>query len=354
MLSRRLQGHGAVMAAALALLFLASCALAEPQTTDPPWDAELARYERDRATARERSNVRDGVGGLTPPPLTEPQRVEVSVDATSNVLSLDPERDYVVAMPDEPLRRGLVLKGGRNVVLIGGEIDIPWQGTNPTIAQRTGLKIVGATGTVHVEGLLLHGEDISEGIQIDAPQAIVQLQNIGVFGIHARDQVDFSDNHPDIVQTYGNVRELHIDGLTGSSDYQGLLFKVDVGPGPHGPVTLRNVNLIGLPTARYLLWLGTEPGFGTVTLDDVWIDVPPERDGGLRRSVWPPANGDHPDRATILPQSDGRHLARWPHAMNPTVVGVVREGRPPGGDFVSPGAIGIGYERPDPHADGTR
>lgn len=93
--------------------------------------------------------------------------------------------------------------GGRNIVIIGGEIVIPWQGENPDIPSRTMLKLKASTGIVHIEGLLGRGDDISEGIQIAAPDAIVQIQNVRIEGIHARDQVEFTDNHPDIIQTWG-------------------------------------------------------------------------------------------------------------------------------------------------------
>lgn len=281
---------------------------------------------------------------LERPTLHDPTHLRVEADPGSGLLELDPDRDYVIEMPDRPVSTGLVIQGGRNVVLIGGEIAIPWQGQGASISSRTGLKIRDATGTVHVEGLRIGGDDVSEGIQIDAPEAKVQLQRVGVYGIHARDQDDFTDNHPDLIQTYGGVAALHVDGFTGSTDYQGFLFKVDTGDGPHGPVTLRHVDIVGGPTARHLLWWGTESGFGDVTLDDVWLDVPEERDASLHRAVWPSAHGAYPQRARIHERDDGVQYATWPDAMEPEVRGRVYEGRPPGGAFVPPDSIGIGYE----------
>lgn len=355
------------MSLGAALLFLVtSCASVNVRPPEPPVHEEPAAEAERREELGPADAPRGGPTGaddgdaaadapadhpsvgtsLRPPRLSDPLDVHVDPDDGRAVVSMDPDRDYVIVMPDEPVRRPLVLSGGRNVVLIGGEVSIPWQGRGASINDRTGLKIRDATGTVHVEGLLLRGDDITEGIQIDAPQAIVQLQNVGVFGIHARDQVGFSDNHPDIIQTYGNVRELHVDGLTGTTDYQGLFFKNDFGRDPHGPVTLRNVNVVGEPTARYLIWFGTERGFGDVHMEDVWVDVPPERDDTLRRAVWPSPTGDYPERAVITRLDDGTEYARWHRSMDPKVVGGVHEGRPPGGDFVRPERIGIGYERP--------
>ena len=256
-------------------------------------------------------------------------------------MQMDTTKDYIIRMPATPLRAGLALVGGRNVVMIGGEINIPWQSSG-TIASRTMLLIRGATGIVHIEGLKGGGADISEGIQIDAENAIVQLQNIRIDNIHARDQVGFTDNHPDLIQTYGNVRELRVDRFTGSSDYQGVLLKADYN-GAHGTVTIRRMNIIGLPTARYLWWANTQSGAGRVTLDNVWVDVPTQRSGGLGRSVWPDINGTSPNRATVQRDASGVEYATWPTAMVPQIVGQVNEGLPLGGDFVPANSVGIGY-----------
>ena len=140
----------------------------------------------------------------SPPRLSNPRVVEVAARSSRSIIELSSSRDYIIKMPGSPVTRGLIFVGGRNIVLIGGEIAIPWQGRSASIASRTGLKFKNTTGTVHVEGLLIRGDDLSEGIQINAPRATVQLQNIGIFGMHARDQRNFSDNHPDLIQ---NVRQ---------------------------------------------------------------------------------------------------------------------------------------------------
>ena len=278
-----------------------------------------------------------------PPPLNDPITINIPADQSRRLaIRMDADKDYIINMPDTPLRAGLVLVGGRNVVLIGGEISIPWQGEDPSIGSRTMLVIRGATGTVHVEGLRGGGEDLSEGIQIDAPDAVVQLQNIRIDGVRARDTRDFSDNHPDLIQTYGNVRELRVDRFTGSSDYQGILLKSDYN-GSHGPVTIRRMNLIGEPTARYLFWVNKDTGATQVTVEDVWVDAPAQRSGGLGRSVWPDINGSNPYRATVQTDGSGIQYATWPSGMLPQVNGRVNEGTPPGGDFVPAGSVGIGY-----------
>jgi len=280
-----------------------------------------------------------------PPPLENPITIDIPADTTRRlVVNLDVTKDYIINMPSTPLQAGLALVGGHNVVLIGGEISIPWQGDDASIGDRTMLLIRGATGIVHIEGLLGGGEDISEGIQIDAPDAIVQLQNIRIDNVHARDQEDFSDNHPDLIQTYGNVKELRIDGFTGSSDYQGFFLVADYN-GPHGTVIASRINIIGEATARYLWWLDPEEGAGTVSLNDVWIDVPPERDGGLSYAVWPDAYDESSDRAQLATAEAGYETISWPFVDSSAIIGTINEGTPSDGDFVPADSVGIGYQR---------
>ena len=87
-----------------------------------------------------------------PPQLTDPLKIRVEANYWQRVYQLDPAKDYVIEMPSVPVTRGLAFVGGRNVVLIGGEIAIPWQGFFPDIVSRTGLRLKSATGTVHIEG----------------------------------------------------------------------------------------------------------------------------------------------------------------------------------------------------------
>ena len=250
-----------------------------------------------------------------PPNLEDPTVVEVT-NANSK-LKLDTARDYVIRMPARPLTAagGLVIEGGHDLVLIGGEVRIPWQGRKPVENSRRGLYLKNQTGTVHVEGLALGGRDISEGINLDQRAGgVVQLQNIRVDGVHARDQRAFSDNHPDVLQTWGGPRVLRVDGLTGSSDYQGLFLHPQQfgGPRPRG-FDLRNVDIRGTGTARYLLWQATPFKLST-------------------RNVWASGGAGRPWTQTVWPSP-----SYWPS---------VRSGRPPSGAFVGRNAAGIGYESP--------
>lgn len=249
----------------------------------------------------------------TPPQLDHPITVDVS--ASNHVLKLDPARDYLVRMPTTKLSvlGGLVIVGGHDVVLIGGAITIPsWGASHPT--DNRGLYLKEQTGTVHIEGLLIDnsGGALSEGININAPKATVQLQNIRVDRLQARDEVGFSDNHPDLVQSWAGPAELRVDRFSGTTDYQGIFLAPGAfGSSPSRRFDLRRVNIATTATARYLLW---QEGDAALRLDDVWIQPSP----GRYELVWPA------DR-------------RW----DP-----VSQGSPPAGDFARADEVGLGYRSP--------
>ncbi len=189
----------------------------------------------------------------TPPQLDHPITVDVS--ASNHVLKLDPTRDYLVRMPSTKLSvlGGLVIVGGHDVVLIGGAITI-----------------------------------------------------------QARDEVGFSDNHPDLVQSWAGPAELRVDRFSGTTDYQGIFLAPEAfGSSPSRRFDLRRVNITTTATARYLLW---QEGNAPLRLDDVWIQPSP----GRYELVWPS------DR-------------RW----DP-----VSQGSPPAGDFARADGVGLGYRSP--------
>ncbi len=251
---------------------------------------------------------------LSPPALSAPQQVEVT--SRNRDLRLDPRRDYVVRMPSRPLEvpYGLQITGGRNVVLVGGHIRVPHQGRRPNGRQRRALYLKDQRGTIHVEGLLIDGPDVAEGINLDQRRgARVQLANVRVVGLRARDNRRFTDAHPDVLQTWAGPAELHVDGLTGTSNYQGFFLD----PTKHGPLprlfSFRRVDLSATTSSGYLLWRARPV---PTVVDDVWVQPDPTK------SEW---------------------VTMWP---NPGAWPGVRVGRPPGGDFVPAGSAGVGYRSP--------
>jgi hypothetical protein len=218
-----------------------------------------------------------------PPRLHRPQTIRVT--PARSKLHLDVGRDYRIALGRTPLRvrGGLTITGGRNVVLIGGRIVVPRQAAAAHGADRRGLLLRGQTGTVHVEGLRLSG-DLGDGIDLDERLgATVQLQNVRVDGVTARDTKTFKDTHPDVLQSWAGPKVLRVDRLSAHTDYQGFfLLPAQFARGQTSRFELRNIDLIGSPTSAYLLWRDRT---STVALRNVRLTSPGARPA--YQTMWP-------------------------------------------------------------------
>ena len=294
----------AVAAALLSGLVVPATAAVEP-AGEPP------------ATGTTAATVAPTSAGLSwrPPLLTAPETIHVS--ETNRDLRLDPTKDYVVQMPSQPLTGagGLKIGGGRNVVLIGGEISLP-AGVGSGHAGR-GLYLKGQTGTIHVEGLLITGAGLNEGINLDQQLgAVVQLQNVRVDTVHGSS----SGDHADVLQTWAGPRQLRVDGLTGSTTYQGLFLLPRQSGAQAQPemMDLRRVDLTGSPESAYLMW--RDDLSWPLHVSDVWVAPrDPSYRGGF---LWP---------------KSGAGTTAWPY---------VQVGRPAAGSFVPEGLAGLGYTSP--------
>lgn len=265
-----------------------------------------------------------------PPALTAPTTVYVAQG--DQTVTLDTTKDYILKLGAATHAGGLNIKGGRNVVLVGGRIALP-----TTSTRATAIGISGTVGTVHVEGVWIDGSSGHEtdGIQISAPRATVQLENLRVTGLRG----SYDTNHTDVIQPWGGVAKLRVDRLTGSTNYQGIFDKPD--QGAIGPVDLRHIDLsydnVGARTGGYLIWLtdGCTAATST-TFTDVYVKG--RTGSSLGSTVWPPTGA-----ATTCPASVAGTLATWPRLP---VVGGVRWGAPPGGSFVTAGDAGTTYASP--------
>ena len=302
------------LTAAAAALLLAAPGL--PATAAEPASGTAA-VTADAATTAATTAATEPSSALSwqPPALSAPEVVRVS--ATNRDLRLDPARDYVVQMPAEPLSvpGGLIIGGGRNVILVGGEINIP-AGVGSGHAGR-GLYLKGQTGTIHVEGLLITGAGLNEGINLDQQRgAVVQIQNVRVDTVHGSS----SGDHADVLQTWAGPRQLRVDGLTGSSEYQGLFLLPRQFGSQAQPemMDLRRVDLRGGPSSAYMIW--RDDLSWPLHVSDVHVAPrDPSYRGGF---LWP---------------KSGAGAGSWPF---------VQVGTPAGGSFVPEGTAGLGYVSP--------
>ncbi len=275
-----------------------------------------------------------------PPQLTKPTTVTVGQGYTE--LHLNPAEDYVIKLPKVDKVGSLALIGGHNIVLIGGHITLP-SDIPPGKANykyRMGIYIKNSTGTVHIEGVLLDAApgDMWDGVDINAPLATVQLENIRIDGIEGT----YYGFHGDVVQPWGGVRDLRIDRLSGTTDDQGLTIPIELGA--IGSAELSHIDIRGFggeaQRGGQLLWLtsGSESCRSyPVQLEDVYLQPRPGR--RLGDSIWPERNLPRACAASAR-----RRSADWP--LLPSLHGRVIAGIPRGGTYVPASLVGVGYVSP--------
>lgn len=286
-----------------------------------------------------------------PPALTNPRTITLQRGNDYNYVWLDPRRDYIIKVPAGGIHSAVELDGGHNIIMIGGSITVPStanQIDNGADNTDTGIYIRQATGIVHIEGVQITGDPNTQfdGIDVNAPAATVQLENIRVTNVWGSD----TSMHADAVQTWGGVGALRIDRLSGDGDYQGLTLDPDLGP--VGTVDLENVDLTYKarpPTLAsmtvgggYMIWL--TKGVDTCSaplrtrLKNVYVYNESHR-VPTSNTVWPPSVG------TALPCAG--ELSGTAATWNKLGVGGhVDLTAPPNGPFVPAGSAGDSYRSP--------
>jgi hypothetical protein len=288
----------------------------------------------------------------SPPQLTNPQTVLLKSGMDPDYIGLDTTRDYILVIPPGGIHGTVEIDGGHNVVLIGGSITVPSsanQTDNGTDDTDTVLYIRASTGTVHIEGLQINGDPATQydGIDINAPLAVVQLENIRVSNVWGSDTTE----HADVVQTWGGVKDLRVDHLSADGDYQGLT--IDPALGPVQSAEIQNVDLTLDPRPAalaattvgggYMIWLtngvDTCDGPGSVTFANVYVANQSQR-LPTSDTVWPPTTqaGNLPCAGVMT----GNKYS-WPSL---SVTGSVTLSTPPDGAFVPSGTAGGGYKSP--------
>lgn len=269
-----------------------------------------------------------------PPVLSSPVTYRVSGDGPGTITA--PAGQDSIVVWDAPTTRRIRFSGGRHWVIRGGEVNNSKAWPNPD--DQSGLQFENATGTVFIEGMYIHGAYGTDGIRIGAGGSAmtVIVQNSRIIERFAGP----TGYHADVIQPYGGVKELKVDRMTGSGDYQGQMWKQEPGT-LFGPSDFRRVNYVATapelnPMINLVMASPTQP----ITLTEVYNKPDPLFvDGNFCRVNFPAA------LATCGVDSLSRKYVTW--ANTPILVtGRVTQGLPPGGDFVPDGAAGMGYQSP--------
>ncbi len=263
--------------------------------------------------------------------------------------ALAPDRDYIVILPRTPLECTLDVRGGRNVLIKGGEIAIPDLNEAPRDpALHRGLYLTGQTGVVHVEGLLMRGAELTAPIVLNEPLgATVQLQRIRAERIFT-DYPNWPALHADCVQTWSGPRVLRVDGYTCETDYFGL----QLSPTEFGDTAttwpesmeFRHMNIRRWrpdDLTRYMLWrIRTVPraDWWPISFTDVWTDPGYAGAGTATRARCYSATYAGPRPNGWSEVAHDENCGSWP-PFTPT-------GTPPDGDFVRSRDVGLRYSSP--------
>lgn len=339
-------------------------------------------------------SVQSGGDLLTwsPPALTNP--IDVTLQNTGQlcpsqpgqntgqpwVCYLDNTKDYRLHLNHRQVASGsiagVVVAGGRNVVLIGGRISIPLP-PNSAPEYREALVFHTQTGVVHIEGVLIDGWPLY-CIVYNSAQAIFQTQNVRCEGVSLyRD--NFNTAHSDSFIVWKSPPELRFDKFTSDYDTTGLAIYPQNNGGTWtwpGEVTLKRVNIRNQTKSMCANWGGVphghlfvrswrqtrivvdqmfaETGFGLATWSDCPAPGPVHFD---LKEGWATYNGPcecgYNESLNVV--GDGISPGSYIEFTNPSfdnIWGVsgnlarVTYGVPASGDFVPVGVAGSGYVSP--------
>ncbi len=288
---------------------------------------------------------------------TTTSTITVNVPKTGLEFFGDPSKDYVFVFPKtavtpKPGVGCLSVNHVRMAKIIGGECKIPQQPLVYDHKIRRCLSFNDIRSWNHVEGFWCHG-DVLDFAEYSGSSATVTYENIRVEGINARDEVNFSDDHPDGVYVYPGIapgaHQVRVDRATIQTDYQALFFAHWTGgaaANQNYPVYIRNTNVRGtpIPGTHYAQLLWRADNRNALYLTNVYLQ-PQKLGNGTTEpliAAVKPSNVDPVVGNRAIKNSDGS--ISWPATAR--IIGKILPGSPAGGDFVPVGVAGYNYVSP--------
>lgn len=298
--------------------------------------------------------------------------VTLALSDRGNNIDLDDAKDYRLVAPSTPITGHTNIRGGRNIVWIGGQIRIDWQGTAASAVSRRAITFRDNGGetdgrVIHIEGLYADGSDLTEGIDLAVPSAVVQIQNVRIEKLVTRGSDDLngsgsysSASHPDLLQPWGGAREIRVDGLTGRSGYQHLWMLADplrsTDRAYFRRVNTEGISYVGADDGMTYV---SHTGWGTsvdwtpqLLLDSGTVWHKSHQSGGTFSDsfasdytveIATDALGTYAYYPTTAVNRFGKQLVR---NFEDTGSGRTYSGLPPGGDYVRREDVGIDYVSP--------
>jgi len=252
------------------------------------------------------------------PTLTSPTTVPFPVGYAG---SFNVTGDTHVTMPKQR-QAGWKVNGGRNVIVDGGTTILPDPGdwTLADLYKRRASAINGTTGIAYVAGQWAKGAGLSEGLQVNIPGEF-RGAHLRMDWCHVKDNVNYTDNHPDLVQIIRADGGVTLDGGAGVTDMQGVMIKFETQyTSKLFPFfKIRNWLFHGGQWGQLLLNIVSNAFTVPITLDNVCI-YPSAREisnaGGNKINACYSAISPRPLSHTVLPDGKVRFnldTAKLPH-----------------------------------------
>jgi hypothetical protein len=193
------------------------------------------------------------------PAMVDPTTVEIGPNNYN--LQLDQSKDYILQCPPGPvdLPSELSVWGGHDVVLQDCDLEV----NDNWVAY-----LHNQTGTMWVHDVHFGGTNLGGGVQLQEPGATVVMRDVLFDDVYG----SYTTNHAELIQTWSGPARLLIDGLTGSTNYQGLyLLPNQAYTGPEPTVwDLRNID-IDNSQGGYALWVSDQDGAFPLNVQNVWV-----------------------------------------------------------------------------------
>jgi hypothetical protein len=248
-------------------------------------------------TATTTSSTTNPASAWSQPALTNPITIQVT-PANFN-LKLNSSQDYILQCPSGTLNltSPLTIAGGHNVMLQNCNVYLT--------VTNWALELRNQTGTLWIHDVHLGGVSLSGGVQMQEPGATVVMRDVLFDKVYGSK----STNHAELIQTWSGPQRLLIDGLTGSTTYQGLFLlpnQYNSGPAPT-VFDLRNIDIDDSQGA-YALWLGNvtgatannaAAGIGTWNVQNVHVVPNPAR-SWTGWWLWPKPSTPDPTWSTVI------------------------------------------------------
>ena len=284
-----------------------------------------------------------------PPTLVNP--VVIPIAAGNFLASPMNHPDCILSWPRTKHVGRVQIFNCHNVVSIGGYTTVPPTylstgavDTSNNPASRI-LEVSGATGVVHIEGLLADasGGAMSDGLVFNSPAATVQIENVRIDGIYG-----YSDQfHADCLQPFGGVKALRIYNFTCRTGYQGMsIWPVSTSPsGWTADIERTNITSIGPiiwgthNDGGYLYWPCRDTACTNMALTSFsYVYLQPRSGASFASTVYSTVSGILAYQPLVASTA-----ISFPGLK---VVGHVTLGPPPAGDFVPTGVAGLNYVSP--------